>query len=97
MEKDVVHIYNGVLLSHIKEINNAIFSDMNGPRDCYTGWNVRHRKTNIWYHLYENMTQINIFIKQTQNHRCRPQTYDYLEGQVEEELTYTHYLSKIHN
>ena len=47
MGKDVVHIYNGVLLSHIQEINNAIFSDTDGPRDCYTERNVRHRKTNI--------------------------------------------------
>ena len=33
MDKDVVHIYNGILLSHKKEQNNAICSDMDGPRD----------------------------------------------------------------
>ena len=36
-KEDVVHIYNGILLSHLKqEQNNAICSDMDGPRDCHT-------------------------------------------------------------
>jgi len=48
MEKDVVHIYNGVLLSHIKEINNAIFSDMAGPRDCYTEWSKSDTEKQIY-------------------------------------------------
>ena len=30
-----VHIYNGILLSHKKEWNNAICSNMNGPRDYH--------------------------------------------------------------
>ena len=32
----VVHTYNGILLSHKKEPNNAICSNMDGPRDCHT-------------------------------------------------------------
>ena len=28
--------HNGILLSHKKEGNNAICSNMDGPRDCYT-------------------------------------------------------------
>ena len=33
MDKDdVVHIYNGILLSHRKEQNNVICSNMDGPR-----------------------------------------------------------------
>ena len=32
----VVHIYNGILLNHKKEQNNAICSNMDGPRDCHT-------------------------------------------------------------
>ena len=32
-KEDVVHIYNGLLLSHEKEGNNSICSNMNGPRD----------------------------------------------------------------
>ena len=35
-KEDVAHIYNGILLSHKKEGNNAIYSDMVGPRDCHT-------------------------------------------------------------
>ena len=37
-KEDVAHIYNGILLNHKKEWNNAICSDMDGPRDCHTGW-----------------------------------------------------------
>ena len=32
---DVVYIYNGILLSHIKEWNSAIFSNMDGPIEYY--------------------------------------------------------------
>ena len=35
-KEDVVHIYNGVLLSLKKERNWVISRDMDGPRDCYT-------------------------------------------------------------
>ena len=35
-KEDVVHIYNGILLSHEKEQNNAICSNMDGPRNCHT-------------------------------------------------------------
>ena len=35
-KEDVVHVYNGILFSHIKEQNNAICSNMDGPRDCHT-------------------------------------------------------------
>ena len=34
----MVHMYNGILLSHKKEWNNAICSNMDGPRDCHTEW-----------------------------------------------------------
>ena len=30
------NIYNGILLSHKKELNNAICNNMDGPRDCHT-------------------------------------------------------------
>ena len=32
-KEDAVHIYNGILLSHKKEWNNAICSNMDGPGD----------------------------------------------------------------
>ena len=36
MDKDVLHIYNGIILGHKKEQNNAICSNMDGPRDYHT-------------------------------------------------------------
>ncbi|XP_059994620.1 odorant-binding protein-like [Lagenorhynchus albirostris] len=35
-KKDVVHMYNGILLSHKKEGNNAVCSNMDRPRDDHT-------------------------------------------------------------
>ena len=39
-------IYNGILLSHIKEYHNAICIDMGGPGDCQLS-EVNQRKANI--------------------------------------------------
>ena len=33
-----IYIYNGILLSHKKEWNNAICSNMDGPKDYHTKW-----------------------------------------------------------
>ena len=35
-KEDMVHIYNEILLSHEKELNNAICSYLDGPRDYHT-------------------------------------------------------------
>ena len=35
-KEDVVHIYNALLPSHKRESNNAICSNMDGPRDFHT-------------------------------------------------------------
>ena len=35
-KEDVVHIYNGILLSNEKEQNNAIFSNTDATRDYHT-------------------------------------------------------------
>ena len=51
MEKDVVYIYNGILLSHIKEWNNAIGSYMDGPRDYHTKWSKSERERQIPYDI----------------------------------------------
>ena len=69
-KEDVVHMYNGLLLSHKKEQNNAICSNMDGPRDYHIS-EVRKRKTNICYHLYaesKEKIQINLFTKHKQPH-----------------------------
>ena len=49
MYKDVVQIYNGILLSHKKEQNNAICGDMVGARDCHTEWSKSDREKQILY------------------------------------------------
>ena len=43
-KEDVVHICNGILLSHEKEWTNAIWSNMDGPRDGHTEWNKSKTK-----------------------------------------------------
>ena len=50
-KEDVVHIYNGILLSHKKEWNNAIFSNMDGPRDYHTKWSKSDRERQISYDI----------------------------------------------
>ena len=40
----MAHIYNGILLSHKKEWNNAICSNIDGPRDCHTEWSQTERQ-----------------------------------------------------
>ena len=51
MDKDVIHIYNVMLLSHKKEWTNAICRNMDEPRGYHTKWS--QTKKIIWYHLYK--------------------------------------------
>ena len=48
-----VHTYthNELLLSHKKEQNNAICSNMDGLRDCHTEWSKSDRKGQISYDI----------------------------------------------
>ena len=48
-EEDVAHIYNGILLTHKKEWNWVICSEMNGPRVCHTVWSKSGREKQIPY------------------------------------------------
>jgi len=64
-KKGVVHMYNGVLLSHQKEHNNVICSNIDGPIDCHTEWSksdrggeISHDIPFIW-NLKRNDLQIN--------------------------------------
>ena len=56
-EEDVVyththaHIHNGILLSHKKEPNNAIYSNMDGNRDYHTKWSKSERDRQILYDI----------------------------------------------
>ena len=47
----MVQIYNGILLSHKKEWNNAIYCNMNGPRDCHTEWNKSERERQVLHNI----------------------------------------------
>ena len=47
----MVHIYNGILLGHKKNQNNAICSNMDGPRDCHTEWSKSDRERQIPYDI----------------------------------------------
>ena len=52
MHKEVVvHMYNGILLSHQKEWKNAICSNMDGSREYHTKRSQKEPNA-IWYHLY---------------------------------------------
>ena len=46
------HIWNGILVSHKKEWNNAICSNMDGHRNYHTKWSKPEETNVIWYHLY---------------------------------------------
>ena len=47
-KEDVIHICNGILLSHNKEQNCAICRAVDGPRDCHTEHSKSEReKTNL--------------------------------------------------
>ena len=47
-KEDVVHIYNAILLSH-KKTNNAICSNLDGPRDSQTEWSKSDRERQTSY------------------------------------------------
>ena len=50
MDKEVVvHIYNGILLSHKKEWNWVICRDVDGSRDSHTEWSKSEREKQISY------------------------------------------------
>ena len=51
MDKDVLHIYNAILLSHKKEWNNAICNNMDGPGDYYTKWRKSDSERQISYNI----------------------------------------------
>ena len=43
--------YNGILLSHKKEWNNAIYSNMDGPREYLTKWSKSDRERQMSYDI----------------------------------------------
>ena len=47
-KEDVVHIYNGILLSHEMERNWVICRDMDASRDCHIEWTPRGESGRGW-------------------------------------------------
>ena len=47
----MVPIYYGILLSHIKEWNSAICTDVDGLRVCHTEWSKSEREKQILYNI----------------------------------------------
>ena len=45
----MVYTHNGILLSHEKEWNYAIYRDVDGPRDCHIDWNKLEREKQTSY------------------------------------------------
>ena len=67
-KEDVVHIYSAILLSHKKEWNTAICSNMDGPGDYHTKWSKSERQipygiAYMWV-LKKKKIQMNLFTKQ---------------------------------
>ena len=58
-KEDVVHIYYGILLRHWKEWNNAIWSNMYGPRGCDSEWSQPYREGEILYDTSYAESKIN--------------------------------------
>ena len=52
VDKDEIHIDNGILFSHKKEQNNSICSNMDGPREDHTKWSKSERERQIPYITY---------------------------------------------
>ena len=50
-KEDVVHIYNGILLSPKKEQNNATYSNMDASRSYYTKWSKSERERQTPYDI----------------------------------------------
>ena len=50
-KEDVLQIYSGILLSHKKEWNNAICSNMDELRDYYSKWSKSDRERQIPYDI----------------------------------------------
>ena len=45
----MVHIHNGILCCHEEEWNDAIYSSIDGARECHTEWSKSDREGEISY------------------------------------------------
>ena len=61
------HTQNGILLSHEKEWNPAIYPNMNGPRGYNTKWNMSDREAQIPF----DFTYVWNLRKQNKQHKTK--------------------------
>ena len=90
-KEDVVYTYNGILLSHKKDWNFAICSNMNGLGGHSTKWNKQRKINTVWYHLYVESKKYNKLvniINKKQTHRYREQNNGYQRGEGKGEEQY---------
>ena len=74
-KEDVTSIYNGILLSHKKELNNAICSNMHGPRVYHTKWSKPNRQILCDVTYMGNLKMdTHLFTEQKQTHRLGNQS-----------------------
>ena len=84
-KEDVVHIYNGILLSHWKEWNNDICSNTDGPWNCHSEWSQSDKEGEISYYVLD-MWNLKINNTNELTNRLmdlREQTYGWEEGRGE--------------
>ena len=60
-KEDVVHIYNGVLLTQKKEQNSAVCREVDGPRDSHTEWSKSEKGKQIAYTNTYMWKWVNLF------------------------------------
>ena len=82
--KKTWYIYSGILLSHKKDWNWVICSDMDGPRVCHTEWSKSEREK---YHILKciymesrKMVLMNLLAGQEYKHRHREWTCGHSRG-----------------
>ena len=79
----MVHKYSRILLSHKKEWNNAICSNIDGPRDYHIKWNKSEKdKYHIIYMWNLKSDTTELLYKTEKTHRFRKQTYGYQSRKV---------------
>ena len=84
----MAHIYSGILLSHLKEWNNVICSNMDGTGDYQTKWSKSDRERQISYDItymrnVKKMIEMYLFTEQKQTHRLSEWAYGYQREMLE--------------
>ena len=77
-KKDLVHIHNGVLLSHLKEYIWISSNEVDETGAYYTEWSKPERKTPIQYinaYIWKKMVMMTLHARQQKRHRCIEQSF----------------------